>query len=458
MTKALFVFRRDLRIEDNTGLNAALRENKEVFPCFLFDERQIGTDNPYQSAHALGFMRDSLSDLESDLRAKGGSLSFVRGIAEETLPLLAKKAGIPRIYFNRDYTPFSHDRDQRLGEHAKELGIEVQSFDDVLLNPPDTIQNSEGKPFSVFTRFYIKAREREILRPETADSNSFSHTQLVDAFSESDTQTILKSFGEHNKTRGGRNEGLNILNRANEFREYKNDRDYPDRNGTTRLSAHLKFGTISPREAYWTLHDTLGNAHEPVTRQLYWRDFFTHIAAHRPRVFGHTYNTKFDRLKWDEPGKQYEAWKNGMTGFPIVDAGMRELNETGYMHNRARMITASFLIKDLHLHWLLGERYFATQLLDYDPAVNNGNWQWVAGTGCDAQPWFRIFNPWLQQKKFDPDAVYIKAWIPELKDVPVDSIHAWETRHESHSETGYPPPILEHAKEAKETKLRYGRA
>ena len=203
---------------------------------------------------------------------------------------------------------------------------------------------------------------------------------------------------------------------------------------------------------YHTIAKTLGHNH-PLIQQLYWRDFFTHVAFHTPHVFGHAYNKKFEHIPWKHNVAHFEAWQKGKTGFPIVDAGMRQLNQTGFMHNRVRMIVASFLVKNLHINWQKGERYFAQKLIDYDPAVNNGNWQWCASTGCDAQPYFRIFNPWLQQKKFDPHAVYIKTWVPELQKVSVDHIHQWHTLHGSAH--AYPQPIVSHKSTSNQTKLLF---
>jgi deoxyribodipyrimidine photo-lyase len=205
------------------------------------------------------------------------------------------------------------------------------------------------------------------------------------------------------------------------------------------------------REAYHAIKRQLGGEN-PLLRQLYWRDFLTHIAYHFPKVFGHAFIDKFDTLVWDNDREKFQAWADGKTGFPIVDAGMRELNATGFMHNRVRMITASFLVKDLHISWRWGERYFAQHLVDYDPCVNNGNWQWAASTGCDAQPYFRIFNPWLQQQKFDPQGHYLYQWLPELRNVPIKTIHQWEAKHYGDF---YPAPIVKHSEAVAVTKGRY---
>ncbi len=215
---------------------------------------------------------------------------------------------------------------------------------------------------------------------------------------------------------------------------------------------HNKFGTVSIREVFHLVKKELSQNH-PLIRQLYWRDFFTTIAWCYPHMFGHAFQRKFDQLPWNTSNADFKRWCAGMTGFPLVDAGMRQLNQTGFMHNRARLIVGSFLVKDLHIDWQWGEKYFAQHLIDYDPAVNNGNWQWIASTGCDHQPYFRIFNPWLQQKKFDPDCVYIKRWVPELRNKDPKIIHTWY--NQKHPANGYPVPMLDHAKESIVTKELY---
>ena len=248
----------------------------------------------------------------------------------------------------------------------------------------------------------------------------------------------------------GRKECLDILSNLTRFNNYEVERDYPSKERTTHLSPYLKFGTCSIREAYHRIKTVLGNEH-PLIRQLYWRDFFVQIGYYFPRVFNSAFREKFNEIKWQNNMNIFELWCNGKTGFPIVDAGMRELNSTGYMHNRVRMIVSSFLVKDLHLDWRKGEEYFANKLIDLDIAVNNGNWQWTASTGCDAQPYFRIFNPWIQQRKYDPDCKYIKKWVPELKEVKREIIHNWFKQKETKS-INYPKPIVDHNKESQLSK------
>ena len=242
---------------------------------------------------------------------------------------------------------------------------------------------------------------------------------------------------------------LKILATLSQFSQYDDERNIPALDATTHLSAYIKFGLCSIREAYEAITQTLGKNHTLI-KQLCWHDFFTHIAFNNPRVFGAPFHEKYANLPWNNNLQAFTRWCTGTTGFPLVDAGMRELVATGFMHNRIRMVTASFLVKDLHIDWRQGERFFATHLIDYDPSVNNGNWQWVASTGCDAQPYFRIFNPWLQQKKYDKDCVYIKRWVTELKDIPSKDIHQWYKTHTKYKNS-YTQPMVDHEHERKIT-------
>ena len=259
--------------------------------------------------------------------------------------------------------------------------------------------------------------------------------------------TILpkSDYNDEIFARGGRKNAQKVLNRLADFNDYDTDRDIPAKEATTGLSAHNKFGTVSIREVYHAVTDALGSSHT-IIRELYWRDFFSHVAFHFPHIFGHAFHKKYEQLEWENSRKKFKVWCDGKTGFPIVDAGMRQLNVTGFMHNRVRMIVASFLVKDLHIDWRWGEKYFAQNLVDYDPAVNNGNWQWAASTGCDAQPYFRIFNPWIQGKKFDLDCIYIKKWVPELRKYSAKDIHRLE---KGGALDGYPEAIVDHS-EAKQ--------
>ena len=445
--KALFIFRRDLRLQDNTALNEALRLSSQVLPCFIFDPRQIDS-HPYQSQPALHFMLQSIADLDLQLQDVGGALTLYNGCPDQVIANVFKQQSIEAVFINRDYTPFSRRRDQELTETCQKLGMPLYILADALLTEPEHALKSDHTPYKVFTAFYNNARQFPVALPQALSSQNF----LSEA-SDCNIDQVALSLRPVSleMIKGGRSQALTILDQLAEQADYLNTRDFPALDSTSKLSAHLKFGICSVREVYYALTETLGSEH-PLLRQLYWRDFFTHIAYHFPQVFCKAFLEKFANLHWDNNLEYFQAWAEGRTGFPIVDAGMRELNATGFMHNRVRMIVASFLVKDLHVSWRWGERYFAQHLVDYDPCVNNGNWQWAASTGCDALPYFRIFNPWLQQQKFDPDCQYIYRWIPELKDCTATLIHQW---HKKHQLGFYPVPIIDHAYESQVTKARF---
>lgn len=434
---ALFVFRRDFRLEDNRGLLLALKERERVIPAFIFTPEQIDHNN-YRSDHCLQFMIESLEDLEDQLKNKGGKLYLFYEHPEAVVEKCIQKLKVDLVVVGRDYTPYSLKRDQKIAAVCKKHKVPFTVVDDLLLNPPEETVKSDGKPYSIFTPYFRNASRIEVEEPKKNRADNY-YTKAID-FAEGSGiyRKILPKRKAHPLIRGGREAGLKILKGLADFKNYKKERDFPEKNGTTHLSAYLKFTDISPREAYHKIAEVLGKHHELI-RALYWRDFFSHIAFFFPHVFEGAFHSKYDKIKWSYDKKDFARWCEGKTGFPIVDAGMRELNETGFMHNRVRMIVASFLTKDLHIDWRLGEKYFAQHLIDYDPAVNNGNWQWAASTGCDAQPYFRIFNPWNQQQKFDPDCIYIKRWVSELKDASVKSIHSGEAS----------TPMLDHSVESK---------
>jgi len=450
--KSLFIFRRDLRVEDNTGLIAALHQSERVIPCFIFDTRQIGNTNPYRSTNAIQFMIESLRDLEQQIKKHHGQLYLFLGIAEKVIDKLIQEEHIDALFCNRDYTPFSIERDATIAKVCHAHSVAFNQHHDLLLTEPEEVMTNSNTPYAVFTAFYKKALKKNIPAPCNAPHGTFYTKSISHAQPSGIYDTILKTSNKQAHVHGGTTHAHKIIKSIAQLKNYNLTHDIPALN-TSNLSAYLKFGCISVRSVYHAIKDTLG-AHHPLLRQLYWRDFFSHVAYHSPFVFGKPYHEKYARLPWSKNMSHFDAWCQGKTGFPIVDAGMRQLNTTGFMHNRVRMIVASFLTKDLHINWLWGEKYFAQQLIDYDPMLNNGNWQWSASTGCDAQPYFRIFNPWLQQKKFDPDCVYIKRWIPELKNIDNKIIHNW---FDSDNQTikQYPRPIINHKIESTLAKKMY---
>jgi len=449
---SVHIFRRDLRLNDNTSLLNALERSEEVIPVYIC-EPEISINNPRIPGIRHSFISRSLNELDHELREKGSRLFYFRKGSKKALEYLINKTGAVAIFANRDYSPYAKERDIKVTEILNSAGItDYILTPDLLLNDTDSIVKREGGTYSIFTPYFRRAEEYEIRTPQKCTSTNFYITgrDIPDnAYIRNTEISGIKPPGADETDyhlSGGRSEALNLIKELEELNDYKNSRNIPAVKGTTYLSAHLKFGTVSVREVYHAIADASGYDSE-LLRQLYWRDFYTYIAVHNPHIFSGPFRRKYESLPWNDNKELFERWCTGNTGFPIVDAGMRELNSTGYMHNRVRMITASFLVKDLHINWMLGERYFASKLLDYDPAVNNGNWQWSASTGSDSQPWFRIFNPWLQQKKYDPDCIYIKRWVPELSELSPSEINSPE-KLQSLNISGYPRPAVNHKEEA----------
>ncbi|MEM3329434.1 MAG: deoxyribodipyrimidine photo-lyase [Saccharolobus sp.] len=412
MSLCLFIFRRDLRLDDNTGLINAMSDCKEVIPAFILDPRQI-EDNEYKSKFAEIFMINSLHELNDELKLKGGKLHVYKGIAEEVVNELIKE--VDAVYLNEDYTPFSKMRDEKIAEYCKNKGIKLKTFEDYLLTSKDYF-----KDYKNFTSFYNSVRSKPVREPRPNIFTNYYKKSIGDEV----------DLPERQEGRGGRREGLYLLERAKKINYDR--RDYPAEDNVSFLSPHLKFGTISVREVYYNLKDN-----QKFIRQLYWRDFYTLLAYYNERVFYEPFKKEYKCIEWKNNQELFRAWTEGRTGYPIIDAGMRQLNSTGYMHNRIRLLTAFFLVKVLLIDWKIGEKYFATKLIDYDPAVNNGNWQWVASVGTDYI--FRIFDPWKQQRTYDPEAKYIKKWVKELEPYDPEIIH----NIYKYNLNNYPRPIVD---------------
>lgn len=448
---ALHIFRRDLRLHDNTALIEALKLSESVIPCFIFDKRQI-ENNDYKSDNAIQFMVHALNELNIELNKKNSKLYLFYGIAEEIVANLLNQLHIKALFINRDYTPFSQNRDDKIARVCRNFNIDFHSYADVLLHEPEEIAKPDHTPYTIFIHFFKKALQLSVKTPQNNLYKNY-YQKPISFENKNVLITLLKKNNPNILVKGGRTEALSLLKKIKNLDRYEEIRNIPSARGTTQLSAHNKFGTLSIREFYDVIVKNFGKGHALIN-ELVWRDFFTHIAFHYPNVFGESFQSKYRNINWSQNEDHFHAWCNAKTGFPIVDAGMRELNTTGYMHNRVRMIVASFLTKDLHIDWRLGEKYFAKKLVDYDPAVNNGNWQWAASTGCDAQPYFRIFNPWLQQQKFDPDCLYIKHWIPELALISQKTIHNLNKIKEKLI-TNYPLTVIDHANESQKAKAIY---
>jgi deoxyribodipyrimidine photo-lyase len=436
----LFIFRRDLRLVDNSALHAAFQSCQQVLVAFIFDLRQI-KKHAYQSTSGLYFMVNSLQELATTIKQRGGHLYMFCGVPEQVIATLNKQLTIDALFINRDYTPFSKTRDSKMHALCSHLAINFHSYADSLIHEPEAIHKTNGKPYTIYTPFYRYASQIPVTLPYKNTRWHF-YTKPI-AFTNDE---MIAKFNRcplaQPRWHGGRKEGLAFIKRIATLLHYETIRNIPALEGTSYLSAHLKFGTVSIREVYQAIKTHLGHTHTLI-KELFWRDFFCHIAWHFPHVFHSAFNARYQNLPWDNNQIYLQRWCNGQTGFPIIDAGMRQLQQTGYMHNRVRMIVGSFLIKDLLIDWRLGEMFFAKSLIDYDPAINNGNWQWLASTGCDAQPYFRIFNPWLQQKRFDPECLYIKHYIPELKVFSAKEIHSLVDKPIT-ALKNYPRPMINH--------------
>jgi deoxyribodipyrimidine photo-lyase len=446
----LFIFRRDLRVIDNNGLNLANSKCKRIYPVFIFTPEQVTGANKFKSDNAVQFMIETLQDLETQINKMGGKLLCFYGHNVPIVSYLIKSLDINAVFFNADYSPYAIHRELSIIQLCDKMGVPVEYGDDYYLHPPGTIVNGTGGPYQKFTPFYNASLRKKVDPPASLRKIHFATTnkQLENRISLDDA---LKKFTKINPdilVHGGRTEAIKQLKIAS-----KNIKNYPRTHNelsqpTSQLSAYIKFGCISIREVY-----KIFRSKHDFIRQLFWRDFYANILYSFPHVLGHALKPNYNKVLWHHNTNWFNAWTNGETGFPVVDAGMRELNSTGYMHNRARLITSSFLIKTLLIDWQKGEQYFAKKLTDYDPASNNGNWQWTAGSGADSQPYFRIFNPWLQAENFDPNCEYIKKWIPELKDVPVKDILNWEETYSQYKNIKYPKPICNY-QEQKEKALK----
>lgn len=497
---AIFLFTRDLRLADNHAWREAARHSRSLSPVFVFQPRQLPPRNEYAGPFALRFLIEAVSDLENTLSAWSAApppefrqnqiqpLVVARGELTQQLDQLAGRMArrgqpVDSLYLSRDYTPFARHRMDKLVAWGKGRGLKtVRAIPNHLLTEPEDVFTGQGSPYRVFTPFYRRARQLPVPKPEPEGFKG--KVRAVNTISPWRRELEKELAGWLEPARnspwtGNRRSALELLERVIELAG-KNEGgpgpiatagasesvttrsvgkevpDLPAAGETSYLSAALKFGLVSVREV---AHGFQQAGREDLVRQLYWRDFYTHIAWHWPEVFGKEFQARFRSLRW-RTGKaaqqDFDRWAHGNTGFPLVDAAQRCLRQTGFMPGRLRMVVASFLVKDLGLDWRRGEKFFARYLVDYDPSVNNGNWQWAASTGCDAQPWFRVFNPWRQQEKFDPETRFIRAWVPELAEVSAREIHRREKMNPASGSGGqrllsdpdYPAPMVDHKKQA----------
>ncbi len=461
-TKSIFVFHKSLRLHDNLGLMDALKNSDHVICIFIFTPEQIGPTNKFRSLNAINFMMEGLNDLNKSLRDHKSKLYHFFGDQASVIENIIKKDDqIGAVYINKDYTKYALDREDNIKKILEKHNLPFIIVEDILLQPAKSVLNETGDIYSKFTPYYNKAVKIKVDKPKTNKYHNYIRNthEIKDDLTDNDIEKLIKKFNLDNdeELNGTRKEALEKVNEIKDHKNYDKNKDMLNKE-TTHLSSYIKFGLVSIREIYHKILELFGKSH-PLIRQLYWRDFYYNLGYERSDVFqGASYKTIYDSLNWDkDTGSNFSKWKDGKTGFPIVDAGMRELNETGFMHNRARLITANFLVKLLLIDWRKGEKYYASKLTDYDPAVNNGNWQWVAGSGADSQPYFRIFNPWLQAEKFDPECEYIYKYVPELKDVPIEDIHNWSTAYKNHEHIKYPAPMIDYLKSKKYTLKVYAK-
>jgi deoxyribodipyrimidine photo-lyase len=436
----LFIFRRDLRVTDNRALHLLSDLCENIYSIFVFTPEQVGSGNEYKSNNAVQFMVESLDFLDSEIRKQGGTLNIFYGSNAQAVKECIRELDIQMVAFNLDITPYARKRDAEIRALCEKQGVQVECCNDYYLHEPGSVLNGSGKTYVKFTPYYNAATRTKVLTPLSGHKYAFKGKQIGNSSLSRAKERFFKP-NPNVLVHGGRENGLKQLHAASKhIRHYATSRNELSK-PTSQLSAYIKFGCVSIREVYEAFR-----RNPAFLRQLYWRDFYANVLFAFPQVLsGHALNMKYDKIRWHYNDRWFQAWCNGKTGFPIVDAGMRQMNTTGYMHNRARLVTMSFLIKIMLIDWRKGERYFATKLVDYDPASNNGNTMWTMGGGADSMPWFRYFNPWRQTEEHDPQAEYVKQWIPELRDVPLDAIFKWETQWANYKHLGYEKPILNYS-------------
>ena len=447
----LFIFHRDLRIIDNVALNHAIDICDELYTCFIFTPEQVTSQNKYKSNNSVQFMIESLSELHSDIKNKQGELMCFYGTQNTVVEYLIPIIDPTTIFFNSDYTPYAINRELETKNICDKYNIYCQTYADYYLYEPGTILvDSTKSAYKKYTPFYNAVINLPVSKPVKKRVFPFSimTTSMKYRISLNDAMKKFVNINSDILVHGGSKQAkLRLTIALRDQAKYDINRDF-FKYKTTHLSAYIKFGCISIRDVYYTVKQAFGLKHG-IIRELIWREFFAHVLYAYPEVVGKSYQLKYRSLKWSKSETNIEKWKNGQTGFPIVDACMREMNTTGYMHNRGRMTTASFLIKNLLIDWRVGEQYFAQQLTDYDIASNNGNWQGISGTGVDMKPYFRDMNPWIQSYKFDVDAEYIKKWVPELEKVDASDIHNWYKKYADtkYRNIKYPKPIVDYFKQ-----------
>ena len=455
--KSLVWFRRDLRDYDHAALYHALKNSEQVFCIFVFDA-EILNQLEDKADRRVEFIWESLKELKTTFQAQGGDLIVEYGIAKEIVVKQAQELGAEAVFSNRDYEPNAIARDANVAQKLAKFNIDFHQFKDQVLFEKDEVLTQQGKPYGVFTPYknaHLKKLDDYFLKAYPVD-RYIQHLAKYEA----DAMPSLEEIGfkatnlNQMKLPTGMSGALKLFEDFTQrISQYQDARNFPAVKGPSYLSVHLRFGTISIRHLARTAKNTVGAGAETWLNELIWRDFYFQILHHHPKVAqGQAYKVEFNALPFPNNQTIFQAWCDGKTGYPLVDAAMRQLNQTGYMHNRLRMVVASFLVKDLLIDWRWGERYFAQKLIDFDLSANNGGWQWAASTGCDAQPWFRIFNPITQSEKFDGAGKFIRKYVPELVACNDKEIHApWlipPLRQEMLNiiiDKTYPLPVVDHA-------------
>jgi len=453
MTRSIVWFRRDLRLSDHAALTAAIRQG-EVIPSFVIDPQLLNSDR--MGAKRVAWLAANLRELDRSLRQRGSQLIVRRGEPAAELLKLARETDATNLYFNLDLTPYARRRDQRVALELEAQGVTVETFDDLTIHHPEDLVTLTGRPHQVFTVF--KRAWLALAKPAMDEVTALPEQLPLSV----EVASLPIDFEECFELPAAGEDAA--LDRLNDFLEetiygYGEGRNLLDRAATSFLSPYLRFGTLSIRQAYWGAKAAIDLATTKEAQQgaeawlneLIWREFYLALLYHFPHTINQPLREQYRDFEWLEDDESFAAWCEGRTGYPVVDAAMRMLNATGWMHNRARMIVASFLTKDLLIDWRQGERYFMRQLIDGDSASNAGGWQWAAGVGADAQPFFRVFNPTLQGQRFDPEGLFVKQWLPELANVPIEWVHEpWKMKLGDQQKYNviigrdYPAPIIEH--------------
>ncbi|MCE4538347.1 DNA photolyase family protein [Pelomonas sp. P7] len=463
--RALVWFRRDLRVDDQAALYHALRSARQVYCAFVLD-RDILDALP-RADRRVEFILAALEVLDEDLRQRGGGLIVRHGIAADEIPRLAEELDVQAVFVNHDDEPQALARDARVAEGLRSRSAELRSFKDHVVFERSEVLTGTGGAYGVFTP-YKNAWLRKV---DAFYLSAYPVDRHAAALAMSERAGGVPTLGDigfqpagltPHVGRGSRGAEALLEDFLERIGEYHEKRDFPALKGPSYLSVHLRFGTVSIRRLARLAHERMHGGDrgaEVWLSELIWRDFYHQVMHHHPRAMTASFRPEYDAIRWEtgpHADALFQAWCEGRTGYPLVDAAMRQLSQTGYMHNRLRMVAASFLCKDLGLDWRRGEAWFAQQLLDFDLAANNGGWQWASSSGCDAQPYFRIFNPTSQSEKFDPDGRFIRRYCPELAALDGKAIHApWQRAPLAMQGVGYPRPVVDHAEARERTLARY---